>query len=162
VVKLSTGLSAALAATALLLGSGGHAQAVRPIAEAAEAQFRTCLAVDPATPAPKDPGGAAPPGLARAASVIVWQIPTDRGRLYAYRDRGKGEVVCGLAVYDVDPGPIAASSTIRRPTTGYRPPAPAASAISARSGRPACRARCSSNGRPRPTRRALKPTSTRC
>ncbi|HEY4029706.1 MAG TPA: hypothetical protein VGM25_05140 [Caulobacteraceae bacterium] len=81
--------------------------AVKPLAEAAAEQLRACLFLPGPASSPSGAGVASPPGLGRAGRVIVTEVPTDRGKLYAYRDPGHGEVVCGIALYGVDPKAIA-------------------------------------------------------
>jgi hypothetical protein len=91
-----------------LLCTPAAAQSPKPLAEAAEAQFARCVSSPPPEQARRrDDGVAAPAGLARGDAVTLSEVPTDRGKLYAYRDHGGREIVCGVAIYGVDPGPLA-------------------------------------------------------
>jgi hypothetical protein len=99
-----------LAALAVTSAPTAHAQTFMPLADAAEAQLRACVSkTGPELGRPGAPEVSAPPGLGRGSAVVVTEIPTDRGMLYAYRDRGLAgsEIVCGLAIYGVDPGALA-------------------------------------------------------
>ena len=101
-------LAALCGASILLPSAFAQAQAPKAIADAAEEQFRTCVSLpSPASAGANEIGVSVPPGLARGAAVTITQVPTDRGRLYAYRDHGGREIICGIAVYGVDPKPIA-------------------------------------------------------
>lgn len=98
----------AILGVSVLLGSAAAAQSPRPLADAAEAEFKRCVSLPrPPQSNPGEAGIAAPAGLTRGSDVIVSEVATDRGKLYAYRDHGGREIVCGIAVYGADAGPLA-------------------------------------------------------